>query len=176
MAISKVKTSGIRFGNIAAAFIVMALGFNTFSTAVNAFGSGAIVAVLNPEARESYLENSLGAYQLAMQAIKTLPENAHVVMLWETRGFECLPKCDSDEVIDRWPSDWAAYHNPAAIIKAWKEQGYTHALINLTGAEFVRNDQDPNVSPDAWRGLDATLTTLPLVQDIAGSYKIYSLP
>jgi hypothetical protein len=176
MAISKVKVPGIRFGNLFTAFIVMALGFNTFFTVMNVLRSGAALAALNPELRESYLEKNLGAYALAMQAVKTLPKDARIVMLWETRGFECLPNCDSDEVIDRWPSDWAAYGNQAAIQKAWKAQGYTHLLINRFGRAFVQSDQGTNISANAWHGLDAMLASLPLVKSITDSYEIYSLP
>ncbi len=176
MTISKVKAPGIRFGNISAAFIVMALAFNTFFSVVNLLRSGAALAALNPEMGQSYRENNLGAYVLAMQALKTLPEDARIVMLWETRGFECLPKCDSDEVIDRWPSDWASQRDQVAIVKAWKEQGYTHLLINQLGADFVRSYDKNGPSPEAWAGMDAMLASLPLVENIAGSYEIYALP
>jgi hypothetical protein len=154
----------------------MALAFNTFSTAVNVFHSGVVLAALDPEAHENYLKNNLGAYQLAMQEVKTLPPNARVVMLWETRGFACVPKCDSDEVIHRWPSDWVAYHEPAEIVRAWKKQGYTHLLINQFGADFVRSNHTNGPSPEAWDGLDKMIASLPLVKNIVDSYEIYALP
>jgi 4-amino-4-deoxy-L-arabinose transferase-like glycosyltransferase len=178
MAISRVKVQGIRFGNITVAFIILAMGFNTFFTITNTLKSDAVLAALNPEKGENYRENNLGPYAVAMQAIKTLPENAHIVMLWETRGFDCIPKCDSDEVIDRWPTDWIIYGSKDAIVKAWKKKGYTHVLINRVGANFIQKYDDyDNSSPEAWSGLEAMRGSLPLVKNIAaGSYEIYSLP
>jgi hypothetical protein len=176
LTISKIKTPGLRFGNIAAAFIVMALGFNTFATLTNFLASGAALAALTPEAHKAYLERNLGAYEVAMQEINQLPTHSQVLMLWETRGFACLPKCDSDEVIDRWPSDWTIYKNSQAILKAWKQAGYTHLLINQRGADFIKEYDRNGPTTESWDALNTLLTSLPLEKDIAGSYKIYTLP
>jgi hypothetical protein len=176
MAISQVNTLGIRFGNISAVFIVMALAFNTFFTATNVLKSGAFLTALEPEAHKNYLQNNLGGYELAMQAVEKLPKDAHVVMLWETRGLMCQPKCDSDEIIDRWYHDWHTYQNSNGVIVSWKKQGYTHLLINHGGADFIR-ENDPNnpSTPEYWDGLDTTLSLLNKIKDIGGGYELYAL-
>jgi hypothetical protein len=96
-------------------------------------------------------------------------------MLWETRGFECAPKCDSDEIIDRWHYDWNAYGNPDKIVEVWKEQGYTHVLLNRAGLDFLLAN-DPNApKPESLNGLNLALAPLPLIKS-TGGYEIYSLP
>ncbi len=175
MAILLVRAENIRFSNIAKAFILLALIFNAFPTVVNVLKSGAFLAALNPEMRDTYIKNNLGEYQSAIQELTALPENSRVVMLWETRGFECQPMCDSDEIIRRWSHDWTIYRTPAAIIEAWKAQGYTHLLINRFGADFVRTYTSNGPSAEAWQGLTETIETLTLVKTI-GKYELYSIP
>jgi len=176
--ISQIQLQGIRIQKLFVALILLALGFNTFSILKSVSVSNPLPVVLRAEAAETYIENSLGAYSVAMQAIKALPENAHVLMLWESRGFECLPKCDSDEVIDQWYVDWSTYKTPTRVIEGWKKEGYTHILLNLAGVKFLReNDQNaPGVRLEFWDGLNATLNSLALFKDIGGIYQIYSLP
>ena len=176
--ISQIKLQGVRIQKLFAVLILLALGFNVFGTVNTFLTYNPLSVVFRLESRETYIQNTLGAYEVAMQAIKALPENARVLMLWEARGFECLPKCDSDEVIDRWYLDWSTYHNPDNIISAWKEQGYTHIILNRAGVNFLReNDAHaPGVRNEFWDGLNLTLSSLPLFKSIGGVYDIYSLP
>ena len=175
MTISSIKTPQLRVGNIISAFIIMALAFNTFFTTTGFIQSGALLTLTNPKASDTYLNNNLGAYASAMEAVNKLPENSRVLMLWETRGLYCTPKCDSDEVIDEWLHNWTLSPNPDQIITTWKEKGYTHILFYRLGSDFIREISGID-QRDSWNGLDATLNKLHLVNKIASSYEIYSLP
>ena len=111
-----------------------------------------------------------------MQMIKSLKGNPQVLMLWETRGFECQPKCDPDEIIGRWYHDWSIYQNSDSIIITWKDQGYTHVLLNRIGADFVRMYDSNAPGPEYWEGLQTTIEALIPVQENMGGYELYQLP
>lgn len=175
-AISKINSHNIRFGKIAEAVILLALAFNTFYTLRSVSASNPIPVILNTESRESYLTRQLGAYQTAMQMIETLPVNTRILMLWETRNFECLPKCDSDEIIGRWYHDWTLYKSSDAILASWKKQGYTHIMINRNGANFVRLYDVNAPNSEYWDGLEDTLAALIPIQENTGGYELYQLP
>jgi len=174
--VSQIEFRGVRVKFILGAFILLALGFNAFSVVENTVNAHPLKALLGDESREAYVENSLGAYEPAMLAVQALPEGAHVLLLWEARGYGCLLRCDSDEIIDRWRHDWDAYRNPDQIIAEWKSQGYTHVLLNHAGKDFIATSDPLALPPDIEKGLDATLARLTLSKSLGGIYEIYTLP
>jgi hypothetical protein len=176
ISITKINSHNIRFGKLADVFILLALFFNAFYTIKATSVSNPIAVILGSESRESYLTRHLGGYETAMQALQSLPGNPQVLLLWETRGFECQPKCDPDEIIGRWYHDWSIYRNSSSIISTWKEQGYTHVLLNQNGADFIRM-YDLN-APDIeyWNELQSTVEALIPVDENLDGYKLYQLP
>jgi hypothetical protein len=174
--IAKINSHNIRFGKLADTLILLALLFNAFSAIKATSGSNPMAVILNLESRASYLTRQLGGYETAMQTLQSLPGNPQVLMLWETRNLECQPKCDPDEIIGRWYHDWSVYKNSSSIIAAWKEQGYTHVLINQNGADFVRKYDVNAPAAEYWQGLQATLDALIPVGENMGGYRLYQLP
>ncbi len=174
--IAKINSHNIRFGKLADTFILLALFFNAFYTLKATSISNPMAVILDLESRESYITRHLGGYETAMQALQSLPGNPQVLMLWETRGFECQPKCDPDEIIGRWYHDWSIYQNSSSIISTWKEQGYTHVLLNQNGADFIRMYDANSPGPEYWLGLQTTVEGLIPVEENIGGYKLYELP
>ena len=174
--ITKINSHNIRFGKLADTFILLALFFNVFYTIKTTIVSNPMAVILGLESRESYLTRHLGGYETAMQALQSLPGNPQVLMLWETRSFECQPICDPDEIIGRWYHDWSMLQNSASIISTWKEQGYTHVLLNQNGADFIRMYDVNAPSPEYWEGLQTTVEALIPVGDSMDGYKLYELP
>ncbi len=138
--------------------------------------SNPMAVILNLESRASYLTRQLGGYEIAMQTLQSLPGNPQVLMLWETRSFECQPKCDPDEIIGRWYHDWSTHQNSSSIIETWKEQGYTHILLNRNGANFVRKYDVNAPGYEYWLGLQTTIESLIPVEENMGGYELYQLP
>jgi hypothetical protein len=89
--IAKINSHNIRFGRLANTLILLALLFNAFYTIKVIAATNPMVVILNLESHESYLIRNLGGYEIAMQAIQSLPGNSKVLMLWEARSFECQP-------------------------------------------------------------------------------------
>jgi hypothetical protein len=174
--IAKINSYNIRFGKLADTFILLALLFNTFFTIKATSASNPTAAILNLESQASYLTRQLGGYEIAMQAIQSLPGTPQVLMLWETRSLECQPNCDPDEIIGRWYHDWSVYQNSNSIISAWKEQGYTYLLLNRSGADFVRKYDVNAPRAEYWQGLQTTIEKLISVEENMSGYELYKLP
>ncbi|MBT3313813.1 MAG: hypothetical protein HN390_04290 [Anaerolineae bacterium] len=171
---SKIRAGGVRFGRIASALVLLAFGFNLFLTGVNFTKLRVIETLIGAQTPTSYREHALGTYESAMFAIAELPANSQVIMLWETRGLACVPKCEPDEVIDRWYADIRNYGSPEAVLDAWREAEYTHLLFYEHGADFIRED-DPAYTDADWVALEQFLSQLKLEKDFSSTYKLYSL-
>jgi len=103
-----------------------------------------------------------------------LPEGSRVLMLWETRSLYCLPKCDPDEVIDRWIHDVRTYGTAERIVASWRGQGYTNLLISLDGEIFLR-ESESKISLDDWTQLDKLRSQLPPPTKFGESYSLFTL-
>ena len=174
-AISRMRAFNIRFWNIAGALVIFALGSTAFSTVNQNISTGTFSTVLQLESHQTFLENNLGEYENAVQGINALPEGSHVLMLWEPREFGCLPKCDGDEIIDRWYHDWRQSQNVDKLIETWRAEGYTHVLLFKAGADFVQNYDAQMFNATDWQGLSDLQTHLNLVQNFGGAYYLYDL-
>jgi len=174
--LQNLKAPKIPFGLLVNAIVVLMFGLNTYSVGKILVERNPALYILRMEDEPSYLLRNLGATYTAMEEINALPQGSSVLMLWEPRGYYCQPRCDSDEIIDRWYHDSNIYGSSDAIINAWRQQGYTHVLVYTLGEEFVRNDNQGS-SKINWNLLDETLAKLVDPKDIGnGIYTLYKIP
>lgn len=172
-AVWKLRAMNIRFGRVAGVLVLLMLGFNLFATWTDFIARKPLGYVLRQETQQRYLVRNMGPYANVMETINELPPSSQVLMLWEARGYYCRPKCDADEVIDRWYNDINTYQTSEAVLQTWKEKGYSHLLLFQAGADFIR-DSDPRYTDDQWKKLDTILEELPSPNFI-GNYALYSL-
>jgi hypothetical protein len=170
----------VRLGRIAAFLIALVLGLNTFEVATTTLQQGAPNAILGLKPEADFLADNLGWYAPAMQALRQLPPDQRALLLWEPRSLYCLPRCDPDEVLDRWkreryPVLAAEPEENNAILSNWRAAGYTHLLYYRLGADFIRQEGGPAYTPDDWLAMDTLLNDLHLVQDFGGTYALYTL-
>jgi hypothetical protein len=176
-AVQDLKVANLRFGLLVRALVLLMVALEVLSLAADFAARNPGLYVLRGEDSHSYLTRNLGPYSLAMQAIGDLPPRGRTLMLWETRGYYCLPQCDSDEVIDRWYHDATLHGSPDAIIKAWHDQGYTHLLVFDWGREYVQEHDYPQERTMHWSVLDATLRSLSIEKQIGeDAYTLYAIP
>ena len=95
-------------------------------------------------------------------------------MLWEPRSLYCLPKCWPDEVLDRWLHARHLFRDSEDILNNWREEGYTHVLLNRFGSDFIRQTDDRYTAAD-WQNLDAMLVRLPELENFGNAYFLYTL-
>lgn len=173
-AFGRLRAKGIRFGRIASALVLLVVIFTSFETGLRSLDQAAAKFIVGQRSELQYLSDHLSWYGSVMQSIRELPFGSKVLMLWETRSLYCLPKCDPDEVIDRWYHDIRVYGSADKVLAAWREQGYTHLLINLDGAKYIQ-ETEPLFSGQDWAQLSALLSQLPTPVTFGESYSLYSL-
>lgn len=175
--LARLTLPGVRLERIAAALLMLVLWLNALQVGINTFRLAAPQWLLGLRSNQEYLVQNLGSYALAMQAVQDLPEESSALMLWEARGYYCLPNCEPDEIIDRWVYQLALDGDPASALQSWRQAGYTHLLYYRLGADFVAGTD--RYTPFDRRALDDMLAELPVVEDFgdpAGPYTLYSLP
>lgn len=171
---SHLRTARIRFDYLAKALVLLSFSFTIFSMGVHFVRVGVAQTLLGMQSASAYREHFLGAYETVITSLDKLPDDARVLMLWETRGFACVPQCEADETIDRWYADLRSYGSVDQVLAAWEDAGYTHLLYHKLGADFIRKN-DPAYTREDWRKLDNLLRELRLEKDYDGIYQIYLL-
>jgi len=172
--ISRIYLPGIRLGRIVGAIILLVFGMSIFQVAYEIIERNTIQVISDSSSSQSYLENNLGWYYPAMQTINKLPSDSNVLTLWEPRGLYCLPKCESDEVLDRWMLVRHLFEEPDAIIQEWQNQGYTHLLVYDLGVDFTKKN-DLRYTDQDWLALDDLVNKLHHPIYFGGAYSLYSI-
>jgi|YNPNPStandDraft_1061719.scaffolds.fasta_scaffold17708_1 hypothetical protein len=173
--ISQVKVASVRFGRILLTFVVLFLSFNVFETLSDVLPKQSLDYNFGLLSQEDYLAHNLGDFYAVSETIRNFPPGSRIIMLWETRGFYCVPRCEPDEIIDRWYHETHLHGTAHEILSAWIEQGYTHLLIWESGFKFVR-DTDANLrfTQRDWDLLEKLRAILGRGQQM-GSYILYPL-
>ncbi len=169
-----IKYPGVRLGRLVGSLVVLILGLNTINLGLDVLSKGAAQTVVGIKSSQQYLDDNLGWYSPAVRSIQELPGEGDVLMLWEPRSLYCAPRCQPDEVLDRWRGDLHKHGQPESILNEWREMGYTHLLVHHAGADFVRQE-DTRYSPAEWQALDALLERLPPMADFGEAYSLYRL-
>jgi hypothetical protein len=171
---SQLRPFGIRLQNVIGALVIMCLGFTSLEVSLSMVKMGSLKYLLNLETAEDYLGENLGWFFPAVHQISEDQSNPKVLMLFEPRGYFCIPYCDSDEVLDQWKHDLFLYKEPSEILQAWKAQGYTHLLFNRFGADFVKAG-DSRYTIEDWEKLDNLLSGLSIKSNFGDAYYLYAL-
>jgi hypothetical protein len=171
----RISYHGIRFGRLATALAALLLAFNMFSTLSDTLLRNPGKYLLRLETAQTYLTRSIGQYPKAMERIHALPDGSRILMLWETRGFYCLPVCEPDETIDRWVNDIRQYDSAHATLEAWKSQGFSHILLERGNQGFIL-ENDGRITNAEWTAFDELIDRLIQVEQIGESYLIYKIP
>jgi hypothetical protein len=171
---SRLRVASIRFGRIALAFVSLFVTFSVIETLSTVLPGRSLEQNLGLLSDEDYLMRNLGDLYAASTAIQSLPADSRVIMLWETRGFYCVPRCEPDEIIDRWYQEVHLHRTAAEIREAWLAQGYTHMLIWEAGFEFIREHDNAKFKASDFQQLEALRNLLGSPQAI-GSYTLYPL-
>ena len=68
------------------------------------------------------------------------------------------------------------YATDEAILAAWRQEGFTHLLVNRAGIQFMLTANDPHHPVQTLQALNAFLAKLPEPQRFGSSYELYRLP
>lgn len=164
------------FGKLVKIVLLLVMVFNLVQISADVNHKGAVSVLFGQKTPQTYLYDNLGWYAVAVEAIQELPDGSKVMMLYEPRGYGCIPKCDQDEILDRWKTENIRFSDYAAMEASWHGEGFTHLLVYTTGVDFLRSDNDPHHPLSDLKALDAYLATLKLPVDLGGVYTLYEIP
>ncbi len=165
----------VRIKRLVNIFVIMVLAFNSFQLIAEVLEKNVLPNVFGYQSDQEYLEKNLGWYARAIDEINLLDEGERVLLLYEPRGFGCIPVCDPDEILDQWKITFHEFNSKEEIITSWKNNGFTHILVYTKGMEFLREEQDPHHPPIELDALEKLTTSLPLVANYGDWYKLYFL-
>ncbi|MBI5936187.1 MAG: hypothetical protein HY867_20975 [Chloroflexi bacterium] len=152
------------------------LGLNAYETGMDLLRRDALKFVTGQMDEGAYLAQSMGHFSPAMDSIRSLPRDSKVLLLWETRGYYCIPTCNPDETIDEFKDALVLHGSADSILVSWREQGYTHILLHNRGADFVREDDLLRYVPEDWIVFDALVASLKEIETFGAAYTLYELP
>jgi hypothetical protein len=173
--LSSLTHAGIRFSRVAGGLLILSLALSAIAGLQRSVVANPLLPLFGLETTESYRARRLGAYALAMQAVRDLEPPARVLLLWEARGMDCMPSCVPDAWLDRWIVDRRRGGTSQRILAGWKAEGFTHVLLHQAGMEFVRGDANTFYGPQDWTILDATLAGQTQQAEFGDGYVLYRL-
>ncbi len=174
--LQKIASKNNWFGKAVNTVILLVMAFNLMQLSADVNHKGAVGVLFGQKSRQDYLYDNLGWYAVALDEIEKLPAPSKVMLLYEPRGYGCVPKCDPDEILDRWKTEFVRYADYPAMQTAWREEGFTHLLVYTIGVDFLRSDNDPHHPMSDLLALDAYLATLTAPVDMDGVYALYEIP
>lgn len=177
---ARLTQNGVRIGVLAGALTLLALGLNAVEIGTQTIRSGAVPHLTGAQPREDFLAENLGWFAPAMAHIRELSPDSRVLLLWEPRSLYCLPRCEPDEILDRWLRERydSRSGRPASaedILSAWRMQGTTHILYYRLGAEFLQQG-DPHYRAEDWLEWERMLDLLEVEAEFGDSYLLLKVP
>ncbi len=157
------------------AAIILVLLLNFIQISKDLVKKGTFSYLFAFENRQTYLEDNLGWYALAMNEMSNLTPESKIISIFEPRGYECVPKCDPDEILDHWKIAYSKNKDFQSIQEAWVNAGYTHIFVNQQGIDFLKVNPDPHHPVDELLELESFLSTTQLIKDYDGIYRLYKI-
>ena len=155
--------------------VILVLALNSFQIFSEMIEKNVLKNTLGFMSNQEFLESNLGWYARAISDIDQFEDSQKVLMLYEPRGFGCIPKCDPDEILDHWKTIYHQINTNEKIISVWMNDGYTHLLVYSKGMEFLRDDKDPHHPPQELDALEKLLLSVDLIENYGDWYKLYVL-
>ncbi|MCI0477262.1 MAG: hypothetical protein L0Y55_13520, partial [Anaerolineales bacterium] len=123
----------------------LVLALTAFSYALAFAGDSPFAYIAGFESRRAYLTRALGSYYAAAEFVNsTLPKDARVLFLWETRPYYFQRAVDEDAILDRWARLRFRFGDADSIAAGLRERGYTHVLLYRAGLDLIlQTGNDP---------------------------------
>ena len=129
----------------------LVLALTAFSYALAVAGDSPFAYFAGSESRRAYLTRTLGSYYTTAEFVNdTLPQDARIVFLWETRPYYFQRPVMEDAILDRWAHLRFRFGDADSIARDLRRAGYTHILLYRAGlSEMLQSGQDPTTLDDA---------------------------
>jgi hypothetical protein len=109
--------------------IALVLGFALWTQVLEFVKFNPVASILGAETREQFVVRQTGNLALAMAAIRQLPANARVQLLWEGRSYLAQRAVRADPLYDALPHLVATTGSVESSVRQLKSEGFTHILV-----------------------------------------------
>ena len=167
--------NGIRLRRLLGTLLILVMALACWQDSLEVVSVSPLQAAMGIQPAQTFLENNLGWYAVAMKGLGDLPQGSKVMMLWEPRGLYARGDVQPDVWIDTWRMAYWTEHTPEKILMDWRAGGFTHILYYRAGADMIRSG-DKVLEPAGWQALDQLLSTLPGPVSYGGVYSLYTSP
>jgi hypothetical protein len=169
--IKKLDLKKLRISFIVTMLAALVIFVNLLDTGLRVVSRNPLAVAVGIVSQESYTEKYQPGYAMALKMIAMTPQTAKIYFLFEPRSYEMARDVQPDTLLDNFAHDLYLYRSPQSIVDAWHSQGYTHVLLNNTGARFVLKE------PSQIQGLNETTRLLKTVSISPDrSYTLYEIP
>ena len=164
-------TSKLRLSFIISGLATVALLLNLLDLSLSVIYRNPLALAAGITSRESFMEQFQPDYASALQLIAQTPHDSNIYSLFEPRSYGSERTIQPDSLLDNFLHDAFIYENPEDIVNAWRQERYSHVLLNKRGAEFILS------KPEEMETLLATMTLLkPVAVAPNGNFAVYEIP
>ena len=175
LAAPKLDTPHLRISFIVN-FMAAAVIFVTLAdTALYALQRNPLKYAAGLETRQAYLSRTIPHYAQAIDLVAQTPEDAQIYSIFEPRSYYFSRNVRIDAILGNLGHDLYLHGSPDAVVRSWKDAGYTHILFYRLGADFLAQNEPRLFPPEHQAAMDAIMRDfLELVGITAdGGYELY---
>jgi hypothetical protein len=167
----ELDTKALRLSFIVAILAAISIYTNLFDMGLHVIARNPLAVAAGIVTKESYLEKYQPGYAYALQAVSRTNRDAKVYSLFEPRSYGMTRRVQPDPILDNFSHDLYLYGNAESIINEWRQQGYTHVLLNRRAAGFVLESADEQMV------FDETIAALRSISTSSdGTYELLEVP
>ncbi len=126
--------------------------------------------------RWDFYRDQAPLYVEYLNLLSQAPEDARIYALFEARTYLAPREVMPDTLLAHLPHDLARYGSVERMVKAWRNQGYTHVVVFHAGAELLFQE-DPGTYTRKQRQALSQLENLltRVARSPSGAYTLYAL-
>lgn len=171
MALHELDTKVLRLTFIISILAAISIYTNLFDTGLRLIARNPLAIAMGIVTRASYFEKYQPGYAYAIQAVDQTGLNSNVYFLFEPRSYGMARSIQPDPILDNFAHDLYLYGNPESIINTWRQQGYTHVLLNRRAGSFVLEKAEDRTI------FDTTIASLRSISKSSdGAYELLEVP
>jgi hypothetical protein len=138
LAASSLKLPQVRVGRVLNTLVALVLVLAGLTEVISFVNLNPLPVLIGQQSQAEYLEQQLGSYAIAIDAVNELPSDSVVLFLWEPRTYYCEVSCLLDGKLFNWWYLRRAGGNSNAIAEILQRKGITHILIYDAGLDLFK--------------------------------------
>lgn len=176
-AVRELDTSKFKVSFLVNTLVGIVIALTLFGNSMFVLRRNPLTVALGLQTREQYIERTIPSYAALIQLVNELPQDARIYNLFEPRSYDLPRSVQPDVINSNFSHDLHYQKTPSGVVDYWKLQGYTHILLNNTGAGLETADPESQFTPIAKDALREVLSMLELVAQTPDEvYSIYRIP